>query len=119
MLAVRQCNRGFFHNLAKTPSSIPEGVIPDDSWATTDYHPGDVLILNPCTPHASMPNTSNRCRVTIATRVQSASDPHVLLAHIVAADTAGLSVRTTDGADRRTEQRRAGNVSSMTWRSRW
>src|SRR3546814_15809194 len=34
MLAVRQCNRGFFHNLAKTPSSIPEGVIPDDSWAT-------------------------------------------------------------------------------------
>lgn len=101
MLAVRQCNRGFFHNLAKTPSSIPEGVIPDDSWATTDYFPGDVLILNPNTPHASMPNTSNRCRVTIDTRVQSAADPRVLLADVIAADADSIAVRTLDGAERR------------------
>ena len=100
MLAVRQCNRGFFHNIAKTPSSIPEGVIPDDSWATTDYFPGDVLILNPCTPHASMPNISNRCRVTIDTRVQSAADPRVLMADIVEATPDSIRVRTLDGKER-------------------
>ena len=48
-----------------------------------------------------MPNTSNRCRVTIDTRVQSAADPRVLLADIVAADTDSIHVRTTDGAERR------------------
>src|SRR3546814_4065154 len=48
-----------------------------------------------------LPNTSNRCRVTIDTRVQSAADPRVLLADIVAADTDGIRVRTTDGAERR------------------
>src|SRR3546814_10086042 len=48
-----------------------------------------------------MPNTSNHCRVTIDTRVQSAADPRVLLDDIVAADTDGLRVSTTDGAERR------------------
>src|SRR3546814_18011495 len=101
MLAVRQCNRGFFHNLAKTPSSIPEGVIPDDSWATTDYHTGDVLILTPCTPHAIMPNTSHRCRVTTDPPVRSAADPRVLPPHLVAADPDGLRLLTTHSAGHR------------------
>lgn len=100
MLAVRQCNRGYFHNVAKTPSSIPEGVIPDEAWATTDYFPGDVLIINPFTPHASMPNTSKRCRVTIDTRVQSAADPRVLLADIVEAGADRIRVRTPEGEAR-------------------
>lgn len=100
MLAVRQCNRGYFHNVAKTPSSIPEGVIPDEAWATTDYFPGDVLIINPFTPHASMPNTSKRCRVTIDTRVQSAADPRVLLAEIVEASADRIRVRTSEGEAR-------------------
>lgn len=100
MLAVRQCNRGYFHNIAKTPSHVPEGVIPDDAWATTDYFPGDVLIINPFTPHASMPNTSDRCRVTIDTRVQSAADPRVISATIVDATQDEIAVQLDDGAVR-------------------
>lgn len=103
MLAVRQCNRGYFHNIAKTPSSVPEGVIPDEAWASTDYFPGDVLIINPYTPHASMPNTSNRCRVTIDTRVQSAANPRVLSASVVEATEDMIEVRLDDGAIRRFE----------------
>lgn len=100
MLAVRQCNRGYFHNVAKTPSHIPEGVIPDEAWATTDYFPGDILIINPATPHASRPNVSSRCRVTIDTRVQSAADPRVLLATVIEALPDAIRVRTREGAER-------------------
>lgn len=100
MIAVRQCNRGYLHNMAKSPPHIPAGVIPDDSWATTDYFPGDVLIINPYAPHASRPNTSNRCRVTIDTRVQSAAEPRVLSAEILAADENSIRVRTSTGEER-------------------
>ncbi|MBB4615474.1 phytanoyl-CoA dioxygenase family protein [Novosphingobium taihuense] len=100
MVAVRQCNRGYLHNVAKTPSPVPAGVIPDDAWATTDYFPGDVLMINPYTPHASMPNTSKRCRVTLDTRVQSATDPRVLLAEIIEAREDEIRVRTSDGVER-------------------
>lgn len=101
MVAVRQCNRGFLHNIAKTPSPIPAGVIPDNAWATTDYFPGDVLIINPYAPHASRPNTSTRCRVTLDTRVQSAANPRVLLADVIEAREDAILVRTSDGTERR------------------
>lgn len=101
MVAVRQCNRGYIHNVGKpAPYPIPAGLIPDDSWATTDYFPGDVLIINPYAPHASMPNTSKRCRVTIDTRVQSAAQPRVLLADIVEAIEDSIRVRELDGTER-------------------
>lgn len=100
-VAVDQCNRGFLHNLAETPSHIPEGVIPDDCWATTNYEPGDVLVLNPNAPHASMPNTSDRCRVTIDTRVQSAAHPRVLLSDVLEVRPDSILVRSTDGTDHR------------------
>ena len=100
MVAVRQCNRGYIHNMAKTPSPIPAGLIPDDCWATTDYFPGDVLIIHPYAPHASMPNTSNRCRVTIDTRVQSAAEPRVIAATIVKANEDSITVKTREGAER-------------------
>ncbi len=100
MVAVGQCNRGFLHNLAKTPSPIPEGVIPEECWATTDYMPGDVLILNPYAPHASMPNTSKYCRVTLDTRVQSAANPRVLLADIISARPDAITVRDLSGTER-------------------
>ena len=102
MVAVRQCNRGYIHNMAKTPSPIPAGLIPDDCWATTDYFPGDVLIINPYAPHASMPNTSKRCRVTIDTRVQSAAKPRVFLADIVSASRDDITVKDVKTGDMRT-----------------
>ena len=84
MCAVGQNRRGYFHNLAKpTPFPVPVGVIPEDSWATTDYEPGDLLLVHPCTPHASMPNTSNRLRISFDTRVQSAARPSAVAATVL------------------------------------
>ena len=79
MVAIGQNHRGYVHNLAKpSPFPVPVGVIPDESWGTTDYMPGDILVVHPCTPHASMPNKSNRLRVTFDTRVQSARNPSAI-----------------------------------------
>lgn len=98
MVAVGQTGRGYLHNLAKAPQSpIPACMVPEDSWATTDYHPGDVLIIHPEAPHASMANTSNRCRVTIDTRVQSAAAPRILLGNITAFSADSITIRTDSG----------------------
>jgi ectoine hydroxylase-related dioxygenase (phytanoyl-CoA dioxygenase family) len=93
MIAVGQNQRGYLHNLAKpTPFPIPEGVIPPDSWATTDYQAGDLLIIHPCAPHASMPNRSDRLRVTLDTRVQSSANPTAFAATVLAVNPDSIRV---------------------------
>jgi hypothetical protein len=101
MISVGQNRRGYLHNLAKPNFAIPDGVIPADSWATTDYFPGDVLIVHPYAPHASMPNRSNRLRITFDTRVQSAAHPSAVAATVksvtptmLVADVEGFGERT-------------------------
>jgi len=81
-LAVGQNRRGYFHNLAKSTFAIPRDAIPADSWATTDYHPGDVLIVHPYTPHTGLANRSDRFRVSFDTRVQSARNPSAVAATV-------------------------------------
>lgn len=101
MIAVGQNHRGYLHNSAKPPYfPIPEGVVPADSWATTHYRPGDLLIVHPSTPHVGGANRSNVCRVTFDTRVQSAADPRVLLGTATAVTPGRLTVRLDDGAER-------------------
>jgi ectoine hydroxylase-related dioxygenase (phytanoyl-CoA dioxygenase family) len=102
MVAVRQNKRGYFHNIAKpSPFPIPEGVIDPSSWATTDYMPGDVLLVHPYSPHASRPNRSNRLRVTFDTRVQSARNPSALAATVKSVTASSITV-DADGLGERT-----------------
>jgi ectoine hydroxylase-related dioxygenase (phytanoyl-CoA dioxygenase family) len=82
-VAVGQNKRGYFHNVAKpAPFRIPVGYIDEDSWATIDYQPGDVLIVHPYSPHAGLPNRSDRLRVSFDTRVQSAARPSAFAATV-------------------------------------
>ena len=97
MVAIGQNKHGYFHNLAKpTPFPIPEGVIDADSWATIDYEPGDILIVHPCSPHGGTPNTSNRLRVTLDTRVQSARNPSAFAATVKAVTPNSVTVEADD-----------------------
>ncbi|NLR73406.1 phytanoyl-CoA dioxygenase family protein [Novosphingobium sp. ERN07] len=101
MVAVGQNHRGYFHNLAKAPRCpIPDGVIDPDSWATTDYRAGDVLVIHPAAPHASRPNLSNRVRVSIDTRIQSAHDPRVLLGTVTGWTADSIALATEHGERR-------------------
>lgn len=84
-IAVGQNRRGYFHNVGKpSPYPIPRDAVPDDAWASTDYMPGDVLIVHPATPHCGMPNRSDRLRVTFDTRVQSSANPSAIAATVTA-----------------------------------
>ncbi|MEO6803776.1 MAG: phytanoyl-CoA dioxygenase family protein [Granulicella sp.] len=44
-------------------------------WATTEFHPGDVLIFGMHILHASLANTSDRYRISADARYQLASEP--------------------------------------------
>lgn len=101
-LAVGQNKRGYFHNVGKpSPYPFPRDAVPDDAWATTDYMPGDVLIVHPCTPHCGMPNRSDRLRISFDSRVQSAANPSAVAATVkavtpnsITVDAEGLGKRT-------------------------
>lgn len=98
MIAVGQHKRGFFHNLAKPKTfAVPDGVIDPDSWTTADYKAGDVLVVHPLSPHAGTPNRSDRLRVTLDTRVQSAKNPRAFSATVKAVTPNSLTV-TADEA---------------------
>lgn len=99
MVAVGQHKRGFYHNLAKpTPFPVPEGLIDPDSWTTADYGAGDVLVVHPRSPHAGTPNTSDRLRVTLDTRVQSARNPTAFSATVKAVTPTSLTVVADNAA---------------------
>ena len=92
-LAVGQNKRGFFHDATKpAPYPIPRDAIPDNAWATTDYMPGDVLIVDPCTPHCGMPNRSDRLRISFDSRVQSATRPSAIAATVKAVTPDSITV---------------------------
>lgn len=101
-IAVGQNKRGYFHNVGKpSPYPFPRDAVPDDSWATTDYHPGDVLIVHPYTPHCGTPNTSDRLRITFDSRVQSAANPSAVAATVKAVTPSSVTVEA-EGLGERT-----------------
>lgn len=92
-LAVGQNKQGYFHNVAKpSPYPFPRDAVPADSWASTDYFPGDVLIVHPQTPHCGMPNNSSRLRISFDTRVQSAANPSAVAATVKAVSPNSITV---------------------------
>jgi len=96
-IAVGMTGRGYFHNTDKTNSPIPAGIIPASAWATTDYRPGDVLVIHPETPHVGLPNHSEKVRLSFDTRVQSAARPSVILGSLVDFDEQRIVLRRDDG----------------------
>lgn len=98
-VAVGQHKRGYFHNLGKpTPFPIPDGLVDPDAWATTDYAAGDVLIVHPSSPHAGTPNRSDRLRISLDTRVQTARNPAAFAGTVKAVTPTTLTVEADDAA---------------------
>lgn len=47
----------------------------EPGWATTTYQPGDAVLFHGLTVHASLANTTSRCRASFEFRYQSVADP--------------------------------------------
>lgn len=99
MIAAGQHKKGYLHNIGKLPYfAIPADTIDPDSWTTTDYLPGDLLVVHPSTPHGGTPNTSDRLRITLDTRVQSAAHPSAFAATVTAVTPTSITVQADDDA---------------------
>jgi ectoine hydroxylase-related dioxygenase (phytanoyl-CoA dioxygenase family) len=99
-LAVGQNKRGYLHNTTKpAPSPIPRNAIPDDAWATTEFHPGDLLLIHRCTPHCALPNRSNRLRLSLDIRlIPQSSGINAFTGAVTAVTSRSISLRGDDGA---------------------
>jgi hypothetical protein len=101
-LSPGMADRGYLHNTAKSPRSpIPAGIIPEDNWARADYVPGDVLVIHHSTPHVGLPNRSDKLRLSIDMRVQSAAHPSTVMGTLVAFDESSAELQLEDGSRKR------------------
>lgn len=97
VVAIGEHKRGYFHNLAPGKAMrIPQGVIDPASWATAEYQPGDMLVVHPSTPHAGMPNRSDRLRISLDVRIQSATHPTAFAGIVTAVTPTSISIAADD-----------------------
>lgn len=97
LVAVGQHKRGYFHNMAPGRRfRVPEGLIDAASWATIDYEPGDLLVVHPFSPHAGAPNRSDRLRVSLDVRVQSAAKPTAFAGTVVSVSPDSITLDADD-----------------------
>lgn len=55
--------------------NTPTDLATDHRWATTDYQPGDVLLLHCYTVHGALPNTTGLLRLSVDARWQPRTQP--------------------------------------------
>ncbi|GGC00791.1 hypothetical protein GCM10011494_19200 [Novosphingobium endophyticum] len=100
-VAAGLTGKGYFHLTDMPPAfDIPADCVPDTAWLSADYVPGDVLVIHPETPHVGLPNRSDRVRLSLDTRIQSAANPSVLIGEIQAMDMETVTLRCEDGSPR-------------------
>ncbi len=90
--------RGWLHDLSNPPIyPIRADTIPEDAWHRGDYRPGDVIVFDRHTPHAGLPNHSDRLRLSIDIRPMPASRPLPIVGEIVGVGETTLTVRSQEG----------------------
>jgi ectoine hydroxylase-related dioxygenase (phytanoyl-CoA dioxygenase family) len=91
---------GVIHNVNDPPLyPIPPGIIPDESWARSDYHPGDLVVFRTTVPHAGFPNYSDRFRLSMDIRVMPRSAKLPIVGQVVQAAPERVVVHNHDGRD--------------------
>jgi hypothetical protein len=95
-------SRGSLHiGLHQNPTSVylPPETFGAQDWHRADYCPGDVLIFGPFTPHCSIPNESDRLRLSVDIRVQSVSAKPPITGVVIAADPPCVVIAADTGED--------------------
>lgn len=72
-------------------------VVADDEWRSADFKAGDVLMFDYYTPHSSLPNPSNRIRISMDMRAIAASAPQPVTGIVESVDGTVVTIRTQAG----------------------
>jgi len=90
--------RGWLHDQSDPPLyPIPPDTIPAQAWRRSHYHPGDVVLFDRRTPHAGLPNHSNRLRLSIDVRATGMSGPLPVEGVVAAVGQSSVTLRLTGG----------------------
>lgn len=76
---------------------IPAGVIPDDVWHRSDYHPGDLVMFCPQIPHSGLANVSKMFRLSMDIRVMPVSGQLPIVGTITSLATDHVTFANFDG----------------------
>lgn len=73
------------------------GAVADSEWRSANFSAGDVLIFDYFTPHSSLPNPSNRIRISMDMRAIAASAPQPVTGIVESVEGTEVSIRTESG----------------------
>jgi len=91
-------HQGFLHDPANG-DPIPRSAIPEGTWRTSDYAPGDVVLFDRKLPHVGLRNRGEGLfRVSFDVRCNLPGDPPPVVGHVEAIDEVEIAVRTEEGA---------------------
>jgi hypothetical protein len=67
-------------------------------WHRADYRPGDLVVLHHRTPHAGLPNRTDRhVRLSVDLRCLSGTDPRPVIGEVVEADPSSVTIHADHG----------------------
>ncbi|MBG6120014.1 MULTISPECIES: phytanoyl-CoA dioxygenase family protein [unclassified Sphingobium] len=93
------CNGDLHRHEGMKILPIPEAEVAMASWKRTHYRPGDVLLMDPGTPHSGVRNHSDRFRLSMDTRVIPSNGNIPVMGTVEAADVDGILLNI--GAEQR------------------
>lgn len=73
------------------------GAVGDDEWRSANFSAGDVLIFDYFTPHSSLPNPSDRIRISMDMRAIAASAPQPITGAVEVVNGNEVAIRTESG----------------------
>lgn len=85
------------------PGYISQESMPADRWRTANYEAGDVLLMNPWTPHTGLYNISSRFRLSMDHRVLIAADGAPAIGKVKEVSTKHLVVVDDEEVEHRME----------------
>lgn len=98
VIAAGQEKRGYM-NFGDGQMSFDDGPIPESSWSTAHYRPGDVIIFSKTMPHYGRSNASNRFRLSLDIRAVRRSSRIPVVGVVQRITTDNVVIRDEDGAD--------------------
>ena len=98
VIAAGQEKRGYMA-FGDGAMGFSDGPIPEDSWSTARYHPGDVVIFTRTMPHYGAGNSSDRFRLSLDIRAVRASSKLPVIGIVKSISTEEVVIRNEDAVD--------------------